>query len=148
MLVATAQRAAELVQTSFPATELLGKSRLEALVASRVALLREWPGLVWFLLSDQAAARIPEGARAGLLELAHKTQHELTTALLAAREAGELRADVAVEAQRTVLLGVVHALARGSGGDPTEILTGVFQLLVPAPNTALPAITTEPPPSS
>lgn len=138
MLSATAERSADLVLASFPEVEHQGLPRLKELMKRRVALLREWPGLVWFLMSDQAATRVPEIARVGLAELARQTRGELTAALLEARAAGEVRSDVSVAAQRTVLLGAVHVLARGAG-DPTETLADVFQLVATLPARSAPA---------
>ena len=131
ILEAAAARAVELVEAAFPSHDLPARERLEALVAGRVALLLEHPGLVWLLLSDQAAMRLPESARQRLRALAVRTRSELTEAIHAARATGELRADVAPEAQLTILIGSVHALARRGASDPAPILAGVFKLLRP-----------------
>lgn len=132
ILEAAAIRVAERVETTFPSSGLSGIERLEFLISSRVALLCEHPGLVWFLLSDQAAARIPSEARTRLGELGARTRAELTSAIQAARAAGELRNDVAPEVQLTILIGSVHALARRGASDPAPVLAGVFKLLRPS----------------
>jgi AcrR family transcriptional regulator len=133
ILEAAAERAIEWVEATFPAPDLPARERLESLVRARVVLLGEHPGLVWFLLSDQAAARIPVAARERLADLAKATRAQLTSAITEARAAGELRNDVAPEAQLTILIGAVHALARRGQAteDPSPILAGIFQLLRP-----------------
>jgi len=136
ILSASVERARGWVEGALPDKALPPTERLEALITSRVRLLGEHPGVLWLLLSDQAATRIPEAARARLAELSLITRTELSLAIEQARALGELRTDISAEAQLTTLIGAVHALARRGQvtSESLAILGDIFKLLRPIAN--------------
>jgi len=136
ILSAAVERAREWVLDGFPDQDLPPLERLENLITNRVNLLGERPGLLWLLLSDQAAARLPEVARKRLGELAVMTRTSLAGAIEEARAREELRCDISAEAQLTTLIGAVHALARRGQMTPDSlaVLGDIFKLLRPIAN--------------
>ncbi|MDF1800117.1 MAG: TetR/AcrR family transcriptional regulator [Planctomycetota bacterium] len=134
MLVAAVEQAAGLVEASLPTAEAAPLERIEALVHSRVDLVRAHPGLAWMLLSDQSFLALPEPGVRRLSQVIEATRSFLDAALEEAASRGQLAAGLDPAALRVICIGTIHALARGSqpregAHGRTAVVSALIQLL-------------------
>jgi AcrR family transcriptional regulator len=122
MLLAMAERAAELLRTTFPAGNLSPTDRLRDFAAARVALVSGQSGILAVVMCEQFALALPAEATAVIQQAIRDTHAYVGAALEQGQRDGTVRNDVSAEGLALLFMGAmqVTVLARR-----TQAVTGV-----------------------
>jgi AcrR family transcriptional regulator len=142
MVSAAAELALQMIDQTFPSSDLAPLDRVVGLARNRAELLRSELGIAWLLKSDQAHLVLLEGAALQVQEMGNRSKKFLRQAILEGREDGTIRTDVPPEVIMVTVMGTIHALTgiskihsstdNQSKPDPEIIFSGLKRMLATA----------------
>ncbi|MFT5233838.1 MAG: AcrR family transcriptional regulator [Candidatus Krumholzibacteriia bacterium] len=142
MVSAAAELALQMIDQTFPSSDLAPLDRVVGLARNRAELLRSELGIAWLLKSDQAHLVLLEGAAQKVQEMGTRSKNFLRQAILEGREDGTIRTDVQPEVIMVTVMGTIHALTgiskihsstdSQSKLDPEIIFSGLKRMLATA----------------
>lgn len=117
LLLGMAERAAELLQATYPDETLPPRERLDRLARARLSLVAGSAGVLTLVLSEQFAMALPDDAVGVLRDAIRQTHAFVARAIRDGQGDGSIRADVSAEALALLFMGAIQmtALARRTG---------------------------------
>jgi TetR/AcrR family fatty acid metabolism transcriptional regulator len=136
---AVVARVESVMKSTFPASELPPRERLDRFVEARSAAVGGQVGIMQLMLSEQFLLALPKGASARLAACAQETREFVGKCLREGQAAGEFRSDIDAGALVVVVMGTIQMLAlsaanrRQIGTDPQSVRDALGVLLRPPP---------------
>ena len=136
LLDAVVARVEEVLESTYPPSDLPPLERLQRFVEARSAAVGSQVGIMRLVLSEQFLLSLPKSGSARLSSCVQKTRGYVRDVLREGQETGELRADVDASVLAVVVMGTVQMLAISSshGHGATEaraVREGLMALLQP-----------------
>jgi len=139
LIEAVVGRVESVMESTFPASELPPRERLDRFVEARSTAVGGHVGIMQLMLSEQFLLALPEGGSARLARCAQKTREFVRTCLREGQAAGEFRSDIDAGALVVVVMGTIQMLAlsaanrRQIGAAPQSVRDALGVLLRPPP---------------
>lgn len=111
LLEAVVARVEVVLDATYPPTDLAPGLRLERFVAARAHAVGDQLGILRLVLSEQFLLALPRGGAERLTACVVRTRRFIEQGLRDGQAAGEVRADLSVEALAPIVMGTVSALA-------------------------------------
>ncbi len=108
ILLAMAERGAELLGSTFPEGSLVPTERLRRFAASRVALVSAQSGILTLVMCEQFALALPLKATAVLQEAIRDTHAFVVDAIEEGQREGSLRDDVPAQGLALLFMGAIQ----------------------------------------
>jgi AcrR family transcriptional regulator len=145
ILAAVAERAAELVEQTFPPADGAPLERIARLIRARLQMVGIHAGIPRLVMSEQFTLALPAEAAGALVGAVERTRAFLVDAVRDGQARGEIRRDVRAEPLAALAMGAMQVLALAhaglpmGGAKPDPVLDALLTVLapvVPAPPAA------------
>jgi len=138
LLVAVAERVADILEATYPPAGLAPLERLERFVEARSVAVGGRGGILRLMLSEQFALALPQPAARRLGAAVDATRAFLVATVAEAQASRQIRDDIAPEALAVVVMGTIqmlgisaHRAPRTRLADPSVIRAALVRLLAP-----------------
>lgn len=141
LLEAVVGRVEAVLEATYPPSTLPPLDRLERFIEARSAAVGQQLGILRLVLSEQFLLALPKSGSERLASCVEKTRAFVVRCLREGREAGQVRADLPVEALAPIVMGTVQMLAfstasaKRRASEAQSVRDALMALLRP-PNTA------------
>lgn len=137
ILAATAARASELLDATFPPSDAPPIERIERFVRARAHMAGVHAGVPRLVLSEQFALALPSEATATIRRSVERTRAFMVKALRDGQRSGEVRDDVPAEALAAIAIGAMQASALAharlpiAATKPEPVLQALLTVIAP-----------------
>lgn len=140
LLDAVVTRVEEVLDATYPLATLPPLERLERFIEARSATVGGQVGILRLVVSEQFLFALPKSGSKRLMACVEKTRAFVTTCLVEAQAAGQVRADLAPESLAPVVMGTIQMLALSASQPRPRIAAqrvrdSLIALLRPPPTT-------------